>query len=201
MLLNIISSAQVVLKKDSSIKKLILRNPPATTPPVKKEVSVPSVYTLTSAKINIRTGNDNKDNGASMIFFFREAGGVWGKGADLFQGGFNGELKVNTNFEMALDKVAACPAASYTLDNLQARGLYFAVYYRPTFFSDAWKIDAITVTLEFKDQFGNLHSSFGNRLIQYNISNGLLTNTNWLLKATADGAFFTPSQVTVSNKF
>jgi hypothetical protein len=197
---SMLSGAQVLIKKDSSIKKAILLKAPATTA-VKKEASAPSVYTLTSAKVNIRTGNDNKENGASMIFFFREADGVWGKGADLFQSGYKPELRVNSNFEMALDKVAATPASSYTLDNLQARGLYFAVYYSPNFFSDAWKVDAITMTLEFKDQFGNLHSTFGNRVIQYNISNGLLTNANWLLKATADGTFFTPSPVIVTNTF
>lgn len=205
MLIIIVCRAQiqspVAIKKDSSIKKAILQRTQVTTAPVKKDNPTQSVYTLTSAKINIRTGNDNKEDRASMIFFFREADGVWGKGADLFQGGSKSELKVNTNFELSLDKAAATPSTAYTLDNLQGRGLYFAVYYSPNFFADAWRIDAITVTLEFKDQFGNLHPSFGNRVIQYNISNGLLTNTNWLLKATADGAFFTPSPVTVTNKF
>jgi len=185
--------AQITIKKDSSIKKMILpKTPPASAIPL---------YTLNSAKVNIRTGNDNKENGAGMIFFFREKDGIWGKGADLFQGGSKAELKVNSNFELPLEKVTSTTTSSFTLDNLQAKGLYFGVYYSPNFFSDAWKIEAITVTLEFKDQFGSLHSTFGNRIIQYNISSGLLTNSNWLLKATADGSFFTPSPVTVTNKF
>ena len=187
------------LKNDTA--KLILQTPVKnsrvkTIPPVPT-----SVYTLTSAKINIRTGNDNKEDGANMIFFFREKDGVWGKGTDLFQNGFISEFKVNSNFEQTLDKSPGTTATAYTLDNLQARGLYFAVYYRPNFFTDAWKIEAITVTLEFKDQFGNLHPSFGNRVVQYYISNGLLTNSNWLLKATADGAFFTPSPIIITDKF
>jgi hypothetical protein len=159
------------------------------------------VYTLTAAKVNIKTGNDNKESPSNMIFFFREKDGVWGKGTDLFQSGSKSEFKVNSNFETLLDKVPATPASAYTLDNLQARGLYFAVYYSPNFIMDAWKIESITITLEFKDQYGNLHASFGNRVIQYNISNGLLTNANWLLKATADGAFFTPSPVSIGNTF
>ncbi|MGG9960548.1 hypothetical protein [Ferruginibacter sp. SUN106] len=190
----------VSIKKDSSIKKTIIQRAPVTQAPAPKTVA-PSVYTLTSAKVNIRTGNDNKETPSNMIFFFREKDGVWGKGTDLFQSGSKSEFKVNSNFEMLLDRVPATAAAAYTLDNLQARGLYFAVYYSPNFITDAWKIESITVTLEFKDQFGNLHPSFGNRVIQYNISNGLLTNANWLLKATADGAFFTPSPVSIGSTF
>ena len=187
------------LKKDAVIKKNILQSNPVLTAPA--GTTTASVYTLTSAKINIRTGADNKENGASMIFFFREKDGIWGKGADLFEGGTKAELKVNSNFELILNKIPGTQATAFTLDNLQARGLYFAVYYSPTFFADAWKIESLTVTLEFKDQFGNLHSSFGNRLVQYNVSSGLLTNSNWLLKATADGAFFTPSAATVASAF
>jgi hypothetical protein len=194
------TQAPASIKKDSTIKKNIIQKIPATQTPAPKTVA-PSVYTLASAKVNIRTGNDNKESPSNMIFFFREKDGVWGKGTDLFQSGSKSEFKVNSNFETLLDKVPATPASAYTLDNLQARGLYFAVYYSPNFIMDAWKIESITITLEFKDQYGNLHASFGNRVIQYNISNGLLTNANWLLKATADGAFFTPSPVSIGNTF
>jgi|GEM_PF-3484521 len=192
--------APLSIKRDSTFKKNMLERVPIKQAPATKNTA-PNVYTLNSVKVSIQTGNDNKENGASMIFFVREKTGVWGQGADLFQGGSKSELKVNSTTELILDKVPATTAASYTLENLQARGLYFAVYYSPNFLTDAWKIEAITITLEFKDQYGNLHSSFGNRVVQYNISNGLLTNSKWLLKATADGAFFIPSPVTIDNKF
>jgi hypothetical protein len=160
-----------------------------------------SVYSLTAARVFIKTGNDNKESPSNMIFSFREKDGIWGKGADLFEGGSKNEFKINSTIELTLNKYPNTAASSYTLDNLHARGLYFAVYYSPDFFADAWKIEAITVTLEIKDQYGNLHPSYGNRVIQYNISNGLLTNTNWLLKATAEGISFTPSAVTITNQF
>src|SRR3954462_10542340 len=121
MLFIIATKSQVILNRDSSVKKAILQRAPPT--PIK---NVPSLYTLTSARVNIRTGNDNKENGANMIFFFREKDGIWGKGADLFQGGSKAEFKVNTNVDVPLDKVSATPQASFTLDNLQAKGLYFA---------------------------------------------------------------------------
>lgn len=187
------------IKKDTSIRKIMGQKTPAIPAPA--PVKTQPVYSLSSVRVTIRTGNDNKENGANMIFFCREKDGVWGKGKDLFQSGSKSEFRINTNTDLLPDRVSTTAAASYTLDNLQARGLYFAVYYSPAFFADAWKIESITVTLEFKDQFGNLHPTFGNRVVQYSISNGLLTNANFLLKATADGAFFTPSAVTVTNTF
>jgi hypothetical protein len=183
-----------------SIKKSPLR--PAKTIDTKSaEPATAPIYTLSAVKTIIRTGNDNKEDGATMLFFLREKDGIWGKGADLFQGGTKSELKTNSNYELILSKTLPIAAAEYRLENLQARGLYIAVYYSPHFFSDAWKIDAVTMQLEFKDQFGTLHPSFGNWTIQLNIANGLLTNGNWLLKATTDGALFTPSPAILSNKF
>ncbi len=205
----IMAGAKSQLQKDiqkeiisDSVKKSLSR--PAKTIDTKSAspaAATASVYKLSAAKISIRTGNDNKEDGNTMLFFFREKDGIWGKGADLFQAGTKSEIKTNSNYELLLSKTLPIGAAQYTLENLQARGLYLAVYYSPHFFSDAWKIEAITVQLEFKDQFGTLHPSFGNWTIQLNIANGLLTNSNWLLKATTDGPLFTPSPAILSNKF
>ena len=46
---------------------------------------------------------------------------------------------------------------------------------------DAWKIQGVTVTLEFRDQNGNLHPSLGQKTITFSNANGFLNGYNGTL--------------------
>ncbi|NJM81039.1 MAG: hypothetical protein HC854_18100 [Flavobacterium sp.] len=162
---------------------------PAQTPPAA------SVYSLTSARIRITTGNDNKESPSGFLLYLQENNGIWGEGKELYtqqdQSG-RGELKINATNEIPLQRFQNTPSDVFTLTNLQNKGLRFVIYYYPNFFTDAWKIEGVTITLEFKDQYGNLHSTMGTKTIQFNIPNGVLSNTKSKMTGATDG-FVYPS--------
>jgi hypothetical protein len=162
-----------------------------------------SVYSLTSARVNIQTGNDNKESPSKFFFYIMENKGIWGDGKELFtqqdQAASTNELKVNGTADVPLQKTQSTSPDVFTLPNIENKGLRFVIYYFPNFILDAWRITAVTITLEFKDQYGRLHPVSPYRTVQFNIPNGLLTKSNWVMTGTTDG-FLTPLQVTVTDK-
>lgn len=182
-----------VIKKKTVPTKIT----PAQTP------APASVYSLTSARVTVKTGNDNKEYPSKFLFYVMENKGIWGEGSELFtQQDLNAsvkELAVNSETEIPLRMPVSINTGAYTLENLQNKGLRFIIYYLPNFFADAWKIESIKLTLEFKDQYGRLHPTMANKTIQYHITNGLLTNTNKVMSGSTD-VFFTPQPVTITTQ-
>ncbi len=167
-----------------------------------KPVSAPSVYSISNIKAIIHTGNDNKEANAFFLFHITENYGGWGNGRDLFtQQDQSGryELKVNSVAEIPMQRFNNTPADAFTLPNLETKGIRFRISYLPGFFSDAWKIDAVTIVLEFKDQYGRLHPVSPLRTIRFNNSAGLLTNAKGFMTGITDG-FLTPQPVTITDK-
>lgn len=184
-----IAIAQV---KSRPVKKMILE-------PVKTNTAV---YSLTSAWVTVRTGNDNKESPSTFLLYIMENSGAWGEGRELFaqQNQYpTAELRTNSTNDIPLQIFPSTAADAFSLTNLQYKGLRFVITYYPNFFADAWKIETVTLTLEFKDQNGALHPTMGTKTIQFNISNGLLTNTKQVLTGTTDG-FFIPQPVTITEK-
>jgi hypothetical protein len=170
--------------------------------PVKTQPEPASVYSLTSAWATVRTGNDNKESPSTFLLYIMENKGAWGEGRELFaqQNQYpTAELRTNSVSDIPLQKFPSTAVDAFSLTNLQYKGLRFMINYYPNFFADAWKIEAVTLTLEFKDQNGALHPTMGTKTIQFNISNGLLTNTKKGLTGTTDG-LFTPQPVTITEK-
>jgi hypothetical protein len=163
-----------------------------------------SVYSLASVKVAVRTGSDNKESPSKFIVYVMENKGIWGEGKELFtqqnQNASVSELKINSETSLSMQKSGNQSADAYTLTTLQAKGLKFIIWYWPNFFADAWKIERVTLTLEFKDQYGNLHPNYGAWTVQYNISNGLLTKNKPVMTGTTDN-MFTPLPVTITEKF
>lgn len=171
---------------------------------IKRKTPAPaaSSYTLTSARVTVKTGNDNKESPSIFFLFIRENNGAWGEGRELFaqQNQYpTAELKINSANDIPMVKFPSTGADAFSLTNLQYKGLRFVITYSPNFFADAWKIESVTLTLEFKDQNGAMHPTMGTKTIQFNISNGLLTNTKKVLTGTTDG-LFTPQPVTITEK-
>lgn len=151
-----------------------------------------SVYSLTSARVNIKTGTDNKEFPSTVL--------VWvvskGVGHALEQPAENlrNEMKSNSNTEFGLqnysDRVAGFNnPVSKLLTSFQKEGLILTIRYLPNLLTDAWKIEGVTLTLEFKDQFGNLHPQYGNKAIIFNNANGFLNTWEKDMVCTADSNF------------
>lgn len=160
------------------------------------------VYYVSNIRVTIRTGNDNKERDASFLLYINERDGLLGAGRNLFtqkDATSKYELKVNTETEIPMHQFTQIPAEAFTLSNLETKGLQFNMYYQPSFFTDAWKIDAVTIILEFKDQFGRLHAVSPIRTIRFNIINGLLTKAKYKMSGVTDG-FFTPQTVIITDK-
>jgi hypothetical protein len=189
-----VNRPEIIKKKTVPVQTKIT---PVETPP-----PAPSVYSLASAWITVKTGNDNKESPSTFLLYITENKGAWGEGRELFaqQNQYpTAELKINSSNDIPLQKFQTVAPDAFTLANLQYKGLRFMINYYPNFFADAWKIETVTLTLEFKDQDGALHPTMGTKTIQFNISNGLLTNAKKIMTGTTDG-LFTPQSVTITEK-
>jgi hypothetical protein len=175
--------ANAQINRPDIIKKKVEKTP-AITP-----VTDVPVYTLTAAKVTVQTGNDNKEFPAMLnltLFQRNPYTGIFG----LPGNGIKNELPVNSTMDFGLENNGFAPTTEkLKLETLQRTGLTLRIYYGPTFFLDAWKIESVKLALEFKDQNGNLHPVYGNKTIVFNTAKGVLNNTFHTMKCHADGTF------------
>lgn len=180
------TNAFAQITKPEIIRKKI--EPAKTSTPAPPPPPAP-VYTLTAVKVTVQTGNDNKEFEAmlNLTLFQRNTNtGIFG----LPGNGIKNELPVNSTMDFGLENRGYTPTVEkLKLETLQQTGLTLRIYYAPTFFLDAWRIEGVKVTLEFKDQNGNLHPQYGNKTIVFNTAKGVLNNTFHTMKCHADGTF------------
>ena len=183
-----LSMAQVTKTQTTKPQTIKSNNVPAKS--VSTAPAPESVYSITAARITVKTGNDNKEQPSKVSVSVGENDGIWGQGRQLFYipygNNSTSEIKVNSLFEFPLIKYGETPADAFTLTNLQGKGLRFFIYYMPNFGLDAWKIESVTLQFEFKDQFGRLHPTYGNVTLLYPVTNGLLTGNKVVLAGTTD---------------
>lgn len=151
---------------------------PASTP----------VYTLTNARVSITTGRDNKEFPSEVTVWLIQKG----KGILFQQPGSNtrNEMQVNSTNEFGLYKwTNTVNIGSFLLTDIQQSGIILRILYLPHLFTDAWRIEGISVTLEFKDQNGNLHPSLGKKTIVFNNTSGFLNDWEKFFECRADGSF------------
>jgi hypothetical protein len=189
---------------------------PTQPPPAASTTPTPSAgpYRLTSVKVTITTGNDNKEALSVMGVTLNRVGDTptaW-TGESLFIGGtYNAanspEFKTysDTVFDLTPQDFMRTEGYEYlgqkpwhhldtTLDTLQSSGLRLEIWYSPNFILDAWKIDQVILTLEFKDDQGRLHPTMGNKTVTFSNVSTLLTNSTLALELETDG-FFLPKTV------
>lgn len=180
-----------------------------TTPLGNAPVGNAPVYRLTSAKVVIQTGSDNKEFPSSLnvrLLTLNTQQGLY-----LLPGnGLNNELKVNstTDLGLVLNRGTTTEAnekiqKGLTLDFIQqSGGLNLRIYYGPNFFMDAWKIEGVKLILEFKDQNNNPHPVYGYKTIVYNTASGFLNNTHKTMECLSDKDFNpTTSPISEYGKF
>ena len=195
-----ISHAQLspVEKKQSPVK--ITKTPPPSTTaapppppaPVSKttnntDAAVP-VYTLTSARVSIRTGSDNKEFPSQVMVLVAPRSTPVSAASSLTQLQLTNEMRINSETEFGLERSVQHPGDA-NLQSFLNSGLKLRILYLPNFFADAWKIENVSITLEFKDQNGNLHPTLGRKTIFFSTASGFLNNEYRNLECFADGNF------------
>lgn len=167
-----------------------IETPPLPPPPVSKSEGTTTsqyvpVYALTSVRVKIRTGNDNKEFPSKVhsLLMARSDPKDW---RNYIQINLGNEMKVNSDTEFGLDLEGRAPTP---LSKYQTSGLKLSIVYEPNFFADAWKIEGVTLILEIKDQQGNLHPTLGNKTIVFTTATGFLNSEYRYLYCIADGSF------------
>ena len=169
---------------------------PAPPPPSTNKTSATGtqntlVYTLTAIRVNIGTGSDNKE------FPSKVGVSVWKKGTQLgdylnnclyYVNDLKNEMAVNSKTDIGLEKYEGS-SDKFSLTNLQISGLEMRVSYDPNFFMDAWKVENISLTLEFKDQNGNYHPTMGRKTISFSNAIGFLNSEYTYFKCITDQDF------------
>ena len=165
-----------------------------TTAPIPNAAAPASVYSLTSARINIRTGADNKEFPSNVSFCLYQKNYDVNKRDNWEDFGLfevrqlKNEMKINSNTEMGLGYINNGNVSKNYLSNIQNNGLIFEIIYDPNFFADAWKIEGITLTLEVKDQNGNYHPTLGTKIIDFQNATGFLNGEYRRMVCTIDGS-------------
>lgn len=166
--------------------------PPPPPAPVSKSTAAttttPLVYTLTSARVKVRTGNDNKEFPSKVLVSVATRNIGVSEWPPFYQQKLDNEMRINSETEFGLERDAQL-RGEIRLDAFQAAGVKLKFTYLPNLIFDAWKIESITLILEFKDQYGNLHPTLGNKTIVFSNAYGLVNNDYRIVECTTDGNF------------
>ena len=160
--------------------------PKATTPAGPNS----SDFYLTSAKATIYTGNDNKEQPSQMQMVI-----ILGK-----EGVGNYKIPTSQYKEFPVNSATEFPFQFYydrnyypsklCLTNVESAGAAISIIYSPNFPLDAWKIEKVMLTLEFRDGNGNLHPALGTKNIVFTNIGALLNEANTTLVCEADQFLF-----------
>lgn len=173
-------------------------------------------YELASVKVTIKTGNDNKESLSNVSIELSVRDSV----CRIFaQNNLTNEFKSNAESTTGLEKsnlytsgyhANSIPTIYYTsatgikniqLSDVEKYGLSLRIIYKPNFFADAWKIENVSLTLEFRDINGKLHPVSGQKTIQFSNAATFLDNYDKrILICTAD-KYFNPLTSFVTKDF
>jgi len=173
-------------------------------------------YLLSTVKVTIKTGSDNKESLSNVTVELA----VRDTNCSIFaQNNLTNELKINSENTIGLERYNAwinrtagniSPTPYYTkptgikaifLSDVLKYGLSVRIIYKPNFFADAWKIENVSATLEFRDGNGNLHATYGTKTVSFSNTSTFLDNFDKrILICTAD-ASFNPLTSFVTNDF
>lgn len=177
----ILNKTNVPVKKTIPVLKPIATTTAGSqTTTQSKPVSTPLTltdadYFLAGAVIRIATGGDNKEANTSTASFYvrpRKSNGMVAYKLEDYAN----EIKVNQAEDLRLDRAGTLTAAQNSLQYFKQNGLSIIVAYcNKNFCTDAWKINSITVILEFKDANGNpAPAGYGSKTINFPVSSGTL---------------------------
>ena len=185
--------AQIIQKSSTPIKKNVIIKPaaPSPAPPAATNKTtgtsnqITPVYSLTSVRVFIKTGSDNKEF-PSKVYVTLMAISTPANWRNYIQFNLGNEMRINSETEFGLDLEGRLPTP---LEDYQRSGLKLSISYEPNFFADAWKIENVSLILEFKDQNGNLHPTLGRKAIAFTNAYGFLNNEYRYMQCVTDGSF------------
>jgi hypothetical protein len=181
-----ISTVQAQIKTGKFEQPAKTKTTPAPAPATNKtsEPAAASVYSLTSVRVTVRTGNDNKEF-PSKVYVTLMANSDPANWRNYNQFNLGNEMRVNSDTEFGLN----LEGQPLSLQTFQQSGLKLSIKYEPNFFADAWKIESVTLVLEFKDQSGNLHTTLGHKTITFSNAYGFLNNEYHYMECFTDASF------------
>lgn len=134
-------------------------------------------YFLTGVTFNIQTGNDNKEaTNSDVDFNFRTGGGTMMYRYLSYQK----EIKANSTVSIAPNQcMIPNPPGPYSyensLQNYKQNGIRLDIIYdNAKFATDAWKINGVSVTLQFMTRNGILSPTYGSKTINFPGAAGIL---------------------------
>lgn len=208
ILSGISSFAQLTPPKPAKTKPVkVLRSPGLETTPTR--TTPPPLtnadYLLSVVQVTLKTGTDNKESLSNISIELAVPDSAFGIFA---QNNLTNELKSNSSTTIGLGKSTSytsgyhpnsIPTIYYTtatgiqnirLSDVEKYGVSLRIIYKPNFFADAWKIEHVSLTLEFRDVNGNLHPALGQKTIQFSNAATFLDNFDKrILICTADKYF------------
>ncbi len=160
-------------------------------------INTPDDLFLTGVTVTIQTGNDNKEANNSDVTFSLSPYQV----ATSFElKKYSSEIKVNSTISLDLNNTKPIVSPQNSLAFYKQKGMQFMVkYYNRAFPTDAWKINSVSLKLNFKDRFGNdlrtvaVNFPNANGILGYRFGDNAVNNENqkrWLSLRT-DGSFNT----------
>ncbi len=171
--------------------------PPPSAPPPPVQTPTAIEYKLTSVRLKISTGRDNKENPSEVYAKFSLPEQFAASYCAFARWNLQNEMPVNSETEVGMDKKTNANlslistkltmsnpeqlrtgAKDITLTDIQAHGGRLMIKYYPHLFTDAWRIENVTLLLEFKDQNGNPHPVYGNKAISFSNARTFLNAGN-----------------------
>lgn len=208
ILTGVSSSAQLTPPSPPKPKPVKIQRSPGLESTPTRTTPLPvtnAYYSLSSVKVSIKTGNDNKESPSNVSIELA----VRDPAFSIFaQNNLTNEFKSNSDNTIGLEKSNSytsgyhpnsIPTMYYTsatgiqniqLSDVEKYGLSLRIIYKPNFFADAWKIEDVSISLEFRDVNGNLHATSGQKTIQFTNAATFLDNYDKrILICTADKYF------------
>lgn len=205
----VVKSKQPTRALPKMIKTEPIKAEPTKTDSTPVKPADKTLYYLSSAKVDIVTGNDNKellsryhislsrpggnlynsDGGPSGLYDNTQAFYTYEKHRQEFKTNSTNQVILETDYQFP----GSFPGGAYGgwryyelgLDLIQIYGLELYISYSPNFILDAWKIDKVTLTMEFKDLTGKPHPTWGTVVVSF-MAAPLLKDGNTTLKCVMD---------------
>lgn len=189
-----------VLKGVQPVKDNPTPPPPSTPPPAPPppaQAPTTADYKLTDVRVKITTGRDNKESPSEVYVKFSLPEQFNASYCAFAQWNLQNEMPVNSDIEVGLYKRANANLSlistkltmsnpeelrtggkDISLSDIQAHGGRLKIKYFPHLFTDAWRIENVTITLEFKNQQNELHPVYGRKTISFSNARTFLNAGN-----------------------
>lgn len=177
------------------------QTPPGSSAPA-TPVKTDADYFLAAVKATIKTGRDNKEYPSNIDIYVYPANATSVNERSFLLASYNNEIKINSTWSQYIPQrnigLTYIPGEN-TLAKYRQNGLKFLLLYFANIPFDAWKIESISITLEFKDAAGNPHPTMGNKTILFTDSDLWMDGFDKKVTYYKTDSYFNPMPVKQSS--